>query len=159
VAPTDRTLGAMEAKGLQLPALRPPAGSYVPYVETAGPLLYLSGQGADGRHGRLGEDMSIEEGQAAARECMLNLLAQARDALGSLDRVKRVVKIAGFIACTESFNDTPEVLNGASELLEEALGDRGRHARSAIGVQVLPRGFAVEVEAVFEIQPSADSSG
>jgi enamine deaminase RidA (YjgF/YER057c/UK114 family) len=136
--------------GLELPALRTPAGNYVGWVRT-GDLLFLSGQGADGFTGRVGEDMSVEQGRAAARACALNLLAQARDAIGSLDRVARVVKLLGFVACTEGFTDAPAVIDGASDLLGELFGEQGRHARSAIGVQALPRGFAVEVEMVLEI--------
>jgi enamine deaminase RidA (YjgF/YER057c/UK114 family) len=136
--------------GLELPALRTPAGNYVGWVRT-GDLLFLSGQGADGFTGRVGEDMTVEEGRAGARTCALNLLAQARDAIGSLDRVARVVKLLGFVACTEDFTDAPAVVDGASDLLGELFGEQGRHARSAIGVQALPRGFAVEVEMVLEI--------
>ena len=136
--------------GLQLPALRQPAGNYVGWVRS-GDLLFLSGQGADGFTGRVGADMSVEDGRAAARACALNLLAQARDAIGSLDRVARVVKVLGFVACTEAFRDAPAVIDGASDLLGELFGDRGRHARSAIGVQALPRGFAVEIEMVLEV--------
>jgi enamine deaminase RidA (YjgF/YER057c/UK114 family) len=136
--------------GLSLPALRQPAGNYVGWVRS-GDLLFLSGQGADGFTGRLGADMSVEDGRAAARACALNLLAQARDALGSLDRVARVVKLLGFVACTDEFTDEPAVIDGASDLLGELFGEHGRHARSAIGVRALPRGFAVEVEMVLEV--------
>lgn len=135
--------------GLKLPALRQAAGSYVGWVRS-GDLLFLSGQGADGFTGRVGADMTLEEGRAAARACALNLLAQTRDALGSLDRVVRVVKLLGFVACTEDFTDAPAVIDGASDLLGELFGDRARHARSAIGVQALPLGFAVEIEMVLE---------
>lgn len=136
--------------GLELPALRTPAGNYVGWVRS-GDLLFLSGQGADGFTGRLGADMSVEDGRAAARACALNLLAQARDAVGSLDRIARVVKVLGFVACTDDFTDEPAVIDGASDLLGELFGERGRHARSAIGVRALPRGFAVEVEMVLEV--------
>jgi enamine deaminase RidA (YjgF/YER057c/UK114 family) len=136
--------------GLELPALRTPAGNYVGWVRT-GDLLFLAGQGADGFTGRLGDDMTVEQGCAAARTCALNLLAQARDAIGSLDRVARVVKLLGFVACTEDFTDAPAVIDGASDLLGELFGAQGRHARSAIGAHALPRGFAVEVEMVLEI--------
>jgi enamine deaminase RidA (YjgF/YER057c/UK114 family) len=117
----------------------------------AGDLLFLSGQGADGFTGRLGADMTVEHGRAAARACALNLLAQARDAIGSLDRVAHVVKVLGFVACTDDFTDEPAVIDGASDLLGAVFGDRGRHARSAIGVRALPRGFAVEIEMVLEV--------
>jgi len=136
--------------GLELPALRRPAGNYVGWVRS-GDLLFLSGQGADGFTGRVGADMSVQDGRAAARACALNLLAQARDAVGSLDRVARVVKLLGFVACTEEFRDAPAVIDGASDLLGDLFGDRGRHARSAVGVQALPLGFAVEIEMVLEV--------
>jgi enamine deaminase RidA (YjgF/YER057c/UK114 family) len=115
-----------------------------------GDLLFLSGQGADGWTGRVGEDLTLEQGQAAARDCALNLLAQTADALGSLDHVARVVKLVGFVACTPGFAGVPAVVDGASALLVEVFGDRGGHARSAVGVAALPLGFAVEVELVVE---------
>jgi enamine deaminase RidA (YjgF/YER057c/UK114 family) len=140
--------------GLELPALRRRAGNYVGWVRS-GDLLFLAGQGADGFTGRVGADMSVEEARAAARTCALNLLAQTRDAIGSLDRVARIVKLLGFVACTDDFTETPEVLDGASDLLAELFGDWGRHARSAIGVRALPRGFAVEIEMVLEVGRAA----
>jgi enamine deaminase RidA (YjgF/YER057c/UK114 family) len=135
--------------GLELPALRPRAGLYEGWV-SAGNLLFLSGQGADGWTGRLGLDLTVEQGQAAARACALNLLAQTRDALGSLDQVARVVKVTGFVACVPGFGAVPAVVDGASALLVEVFADRGGHARSAVGVTALPLGFAVEVELVVE---------
>jgi enamine deaminase RidA (YjgF/YER057c/UK114 family) len=135
--------------GLELPALRPTAGLYEGWV-SAGDLLFVSGQGADGWVGRLGADLTVEQGQAAARDCALNLLAQARDALGSLDRVAQVLKLVGFVACTPGFTAVPAVVDGASTLLVELFGDRGRHARSAVGVAALPLGFAVELEMVVQ---------
>jgi enamine deaminase RidA (YjgF/YER057c/UK114 family) len=140
--------------GLEVPALRPRAGRYEGWV-LAGDLLFLSGQGADGWVGRLGADLTVEQGQVAARDCALNLLAQTRDALGSLDRVAQVVKLVGFVACTPGFRGVPAVVDGASTLLVELFGDRGRHARSAVGVAALPLGFAVEVELVVRVgQPT-----
>jgi enamine deaminase RidA (YjgF/YER057c/UK114 family) len=139
----------LAARGLELPALRPRAGNYAGYVRT-GNLLFLSGQGADGWVGRVGADLTLEQGRRAAAACMLNLLAQARDALGSLDRIERVVKVLGFVACTEDFDATPKVIDGASDLLVDVLGERGVHARSAIGAQSLPLGFAVEIEMVVQ---------
>jgi len=139
-------------QGLTLPGLRPRAGNYVGYVRT-GDLLFLAGQGADGWVGRVGADLSVEQGREAARDCMLNLLAQTRDALGSLDRIARVVKVLGFVACTEDFRDTPAVIDGASDLLASVLREKGSHGRSAIGAQSLPLGFAVEIEMVVEIAP------
>ena len=138
--------------GLELPALRPRAGRYEGWVR-AGDLLFLSGQGADGWVGRLGADLGIEQGRLAARDCALNLLAQTRDALGSLDRVARVVKVVGFVACSPKFTGLPAVVDGASALLIDLFGDRGAHARTAVGVAALPLGFAVEVEMVIQIHP------
>lgn len=143
--------------GLALPGLRPRAGNYVGYVRT-GDLLFLSGQGADGWTGRVGADLSVSQGRQAARDCVLNLLAQTRDALGSLDRVAQIVKLLGFVACTEDFRDAPTVIDGASDLLADVFGDRGHHARSAIGAQALPLGFAVEVEMVVAVVPRPDGA-
>jgi enamine deaminase RidA (YjgF/YER057c/UK114 family) len=141
----------LAALGLELPGLRPRAGNYVGYVR-AGDLLFLSGQGADGHVGRVGADMTVEQGRAAARDCMLNLLAQTRDALGSLDRIERVVKLLGFVCCTEDFTGCPQVIDGASDLLHELLGEDGAHGRSAIGAQALPLGFAVEIEMIVAVR-------
>lgn len=140
------------AAGLSIPPLRPKAGRYAGWVRT-GDLLFLSGQGADGYVGRLGDTLDVAAGREAARDCMLNLLGQAVDALGSLEEVERIVKVLGFIACTEDFRDAPQVMDGASDVLHAAFGSqRGAHARSAIGVQALPLGFAVEVEMVLAIR-------
>ena len=133
--------------GLELPALRPRAGLYEGWV-SAGDLLFLSGQGADGWTGRLGAGLTLVQGRLAARDCALNLLAQTRDALGDLDQVGQVVKLVGFVACTPNFTAVPAVVDGASALLVELFGERGRHARSAVGVTALPLGFAVELELV-----------
>jgi enamine deaminase RidA (YjgF/YER057c/UK114 family) len=143
--------------GLELPALRPKAGLYEGWVRS-GDLLFLSGQGADGWTGRLGAGLTLDQGRLAARDCAFNLLAQARDALGSLDRVDRVVKLTGFVACTPEFADVPAVVDGASALLVDLFGDRGRHARTAVGVAALPLGFAVEVELVVQVRPTAGST-
>jgi enamine deaminase RidA (YjgF/YER057c/UK114 family) len=142
--------------GLELPALRPKAGLYEGWVRS-GDLLFLAGQGADGWTGRLGLDLTVEQGRAAARDCAMNLLAQTRDALGSLDQVARVIKVTGFVACVPGFGEVPAVVDGASALLVELFGDRGRHARTAVGVAALPLGFAVEVEAVVEARPPGGS--
>jgi enamine deaminase RidA (YjgF/YER057c/UK114 family) len=137
--------------GLRLPGLRTPSGRYRGWVRT-GDLLFLAGQGAVGHVGRVGADLDVEAGRLAARDCMLNLLAQTKDALGSLDRVSRVVKVLGFVVCSEEFTAAPQVMDGASEVLHTAFGsDAGSHARSAVGVQALPLGFAVEVEMVVEV--------
>lgn len=152
--------GQIEARiaelGVTLPQAAAPAANYVPFVRT-GNQLFISGQipmGPDGIQfqGKLGAGTSIEDGQAAARLCAINLLAQAKAALGDLDKVVRLVKIVGFINSAPDFGDQPKVMNGASDFLVEALGDRGRHARSAVGVAGLPFGVAVEVEAVFEVE-------
>jgi enamine deaminase RidA (YjgF/YER057c/UK114 family) len=137
--------------GLELPPLRRKAGNYVGWVRT-GNLLFLAGQGADGHVGRVGDDLTVEQGRLAARDCALNLLAQTKDALGSLDQVWRIVKLLGFVVCTADFVDAPKVIDGASDLLSDVLADRGRHARSAIGAYALPLGFAVEVEMVVEVR-------
>ena len=142
--------------GITLPAAAAPVASYVPYVEANG-LLYVSGQisfAEDGSliKGRLGEDMDLEAGQAAARRCGIMLLAQLRNALDSLDRVERIVKLGVFVNSTGDFTDQPKVANGASELMQDVFGEAGRHARSAVGVPVLPLGVAVEVDAIVQIR-------
>ena len=141
----------LRAAGIELPAAAAPAANYVPAVK-AGGMLHISGQipFRDGQlvKGRLGEDMSVEEGKATARLCGIGLIAQMKAALGSLDRVTQVVKLGVFVSSTPGFTDQPEVGNGASDLMVEIFGDAGRHARSAVGVAVLPRGVAVEVDAV-----------
>ncbi|MEZ5811475.1 MAG: RidA family protein [Rhizobiaceae bacterium] len=141
--------------GIELPQAAAPAANYAPYV-ASGNLLMTAGQlpladGAFVATGRLGADVGIEAGQAAARACAINLLAQAKAALGDLDRLKRIVKINVFVASAPDFTDQHLVANGASDFLAEAIGDRGIHARSAIGVAALPLNAAVEIDAVFEI--------
>lgn len=135
--------------GIILPEAPAPAANYVPYV-ISGNLLFISGQ-ISALKGRLGADLAVEAGAEAARGCGLSLLAQAKAALGSLDRVKRVVKLGGFVNSTPEFTDQPEVINGCSNLMVEVFGDAGRHARAAVSTPALPRGVAVEVDAVFEI--------
>ena len=146
----------LEAMGLALPDAPAPAANYVPAVRT-GELLWVSGQiaaGPDGPiRGRLGEDMDVDAGAAAARTCALALLAQVKAACdGDLGRLARVVKLTGFVSSAPGFTDQPKVVNGASDLLAEALGEAGRHARSAVGVAALPLGVAVEIEGVFQIR-------
>jgi enamine deaminase RidA (YjgF/YER057c/UK114 family) len=141
--------------GIDLPAPPQPMGSYVTAVRS-GNLLFLAGHGPlrDGQvafRGRVGAELSLEEGQQAARLTGLNLLASTRAALGSLDRVRRVVKVLGLVSCAESFTDQPRVINGFSDLMAEVFGDAGRHARSAIGVGSLPFGIPVEIEMVVEV--------
>jgi enamine deaminase RidA (YjgF/YER057c/UK114 family) len=142
--------------GIDLPQPAAPVASYVPAVE-AGGLLHISGQisvGKDGNLilGRLGEDMNLERGIEAARRCGIMLLAQIKAALGSLDRVERIVKLGVFVNSAPAFTDQPKVANGASELMQEVFGEPGRHARSAVGVAVLPLGVAVEVDAIVAVK-------
>ena len=143
--------------GIALPQPAAPVAAYVPAVEACG-LLHISGQlpFVDGAlvTGRLGEDVTLDNGYAAARACGLMILAQAKAALGTLDRVVRVVKLGGFVNSTVTFTDQPKVVNGASELMVEVFGEAGKHARSAVGVPVLPLGAAVEVDAILAIRPA-----
>ena len=141
--------------GLTLPEAAAPVAAYVPAVE-AGGMLHISGQlpFRDGVlvTGRLGDDVTLEAGQEAARACALMLLAQVNKALGGLDRVERIVKLGVFVNSTASFTDQPKVANGASELMVALFGEAGRHARSAVGVAALPLGAAVEVDAVIALR-------
>ena len=146
----------LAAMGVRLPTPAAPVANYVPYV-ISGKLLFISGQlpmgngGIDaGCVGKLGE-LDVAQGQAAARLCAINVLAQAKAALGSLERIARCVRLTGFVAVQNDFPAIPAVVNGASDFMVAALGDKGRHARSAVGVAQLPLGAAVEIEATFEI--------
>jgi enamine deaminase RidA (YjgF/YER057c/UK114 family) len=145
----------LQELGITLPQAAAPVASYVPVVIDKG-LAFVSGQVSilDGEriNGRLGEDMSLEEGIRAARGCGLMILAQLKAALGSLDRVERVVKLGGFVNSTPDFTDQPKVVNGASDLMLEVFGEAGKHARAAVGVPALPLGVAVEVDAVVAIK-------
>jgi enamine deaminase RidA (YjgF/YER057c/UK114 family) len=152
-------MSATEARlaelGIVLPTPPSPVASYVPFVRS-GSLVHISGQvsvdAGGGIRGRLGADLTLEQGQAAARLCGLNLLAQLRAACeGDLDRLVRAVKLGGFVTVTPDFDPIPAVVNGCSDLMVAVLGERGRHARSAVGVANLPLGFAVEVDGLFEI--------
>lgn len=140
--------------GIILPEPAAPVAAYVPVVIHDG-LAHVSGQipFIEGQlmTGRLGEGVTLDQGAAAARACGLMILAQLRAALGSLDRVKQVVKLGGFVNCTADFTDQPKVVNGASELMVEIFGDAGKHARSAVGVSSLPLGVAVEVDAIVAV--------
>jgi enamine deaminase RidA (YjgF/YER057c/UK114 family) len=143
------------ALGLSLPAASRPVGSYVPAVRT-GTLVYTSGQlpmvaGELRYRGKVGQEVTIEEAQQAARLCALNALAALRGELGDLDRVRRIVKVTGFVNCGPDFVDQAAVLNGASTFLQEAFGEAGRHARAAVGCASLPLGSPVEVELVAEV--------
>jgi enamine deaminase RidA (YjgF/YER057c/UK114 family) len=143
----------LKAAGVTLPDARPPVANYVPFVIT-GNLVFISGQVSvtpDGLiKGRLGEDMTVEQGQQAARACAINLIAQIKSALGDLDRVTRIVKLGGFVNASGDFTEIPKVVNGCSDLMVEIFGDKGRHARAAVACPVLPMGAAVEVDAVVE---------
>jgi enamine deaminase RidA (YjgF/YER057c/UK114 family) len=155
---TDTEIEAKLAElGLTLPVAAAPVAAYVPVV-IAGGLAHVSGQlpFIDGKlvTGRLGEDVSLEQGTAAAQACGLMILAQLKAALGSLDRVERIVKLGAFISSTGTFTDQPKVANGASELMAAVFGDAGKHARSAVGVPVLPLGAAVEVDAIVAVKPA-----
>lgn len=140
--------------GITLPKAAAPVASYVPIVVHGG-FAHVSGQlpFVDGAvvKGRLGDDVSIKAGQAAARACALMIVAQL-EAAGLLERVERIVKLGAFINCTADFTDQPEVANGASDLMEQVFGDAGKHARAAVGVPALPRGAAVEVDAVVALK-------
>ncbi len=148
----DRRLAEL---GIVLPEAPAPAANYVPFV-IAGNMVYVSGQisrGPDGMlTGRLGADLTVEDGRSAARVCALNLIAQLRAACGGdLGRLVQVAKLTGFVNATPDFTQHPAVINGASDLMVEVFGDRGRHARAAVGCASLPLGVAVEVEGVFRI--------
>jgi enamine deaminase RidA (YjgF/YER057c/UK114 family) len=151
-----RVDGRLAELGIVLPQPAAPAANYVPFVVT-GNLVFISGQVTVGSKGieyvgKLGREFSVEEGQAAARLCAVNLLAQLKAACGGdLDRVKRCVKLGAFVNCTDDFKEQPKVANGASDLMVAVLGDAGRHARAAVGSNSLPLGVAVEVDGVFEI--------
>lgn len=141
--------------GVHLPDAPAPAANYVPFV-VQGNTVYVSGQisqGPDGLIiGKLGADMDVEAGAAAARTCAISLLAQVKAACGGdIERLARVVKLTGFVNSTADFTEQPKVINGASDFLVEALGDKGRHARSAVSAAALPLGVAVEIEGIFEI--------
>jgi len=151
---TGRIAARLAELGIELPEPAAPVAAYVPAVEAKG-LLHISGQlpFEDGAlmTGRLGEDRDLDYGARAARACAVMLLAQMRSALGSLDRVERIVKLGVFVSSAASFADQPKVANGASELMQQVFGDCGRHARSAVGVPVLPLGAAVEVDAIVAV--------
>jgi enamine deaminase RidA (YjgF/YER057c/UK114 family) len=145
----------LEELGIALPIPAAPIANYVGFVRS-GRLLFVSGQlclseGALVATGKLGEKVTIEHGQTAARACAVNLLAQVKAALGDLDKVVRVVRLGGFINSTPDFLDGPKVMNGASDLMVAVFGERGRHARTTVGVAVLPSDAAVEVEGTFEV--------
>ncbi len=142
--------------GVTLPDAPAPAANYVPFVVT-GDIIYVSGQVSQTEAGfitgKLGADLSVDEGAAAAKTCAISLLAQAKAACGGdLDKLSRVVKLTGFVNSTPDFTDQPKVINGASDFLVEALGEAGRHARSAVSAGALPLGVAVEIEGIFQLK-------
>lgn len=152
--------GKIEARlaelGIEIPDAPVPAANYVPFV-VSGTLAFVAGQlpiedGEIKFTGRLGDGMDVDEGYRAARLCGLNLIAQAKAAAeGDLERIKRVVKLGGFVNSAPGFTDQPEVVNGASDLMAEVFGDAGKHARFAVGAPSLPRGVAVEIDGIFEL--------
>lgn len=143
--------------GIELPEAAAPAANYIPYVVT-GKLIMVSGQipmqdGEIKGIGKVGRDMTTEEAAGIARICALNLIAQAKAACGGdLDKIARVVKLGGFVNCIDDYAQQPEVINGASNLMVDVFGDAGRHSRFAVGTNALPRGVAVEVEGIFELE-------
>ncbi|WP_170003412.1 RidA family protein [Pseudopontixanthobacter vadosimaris] len=145
----------LQTLGIELPEAAAPVASYRPVVVHGG-LAHVSGQlpfiGGKLVTGRLGEDVSLEDGTAAARACGIMILAQLKNALGSLDRVESILKLGAFVSSAGSFTDQPKVANGASDLMFEVFGEAGRHARSAVGVPVLPLGVPVEVDAIVAIR-------
>lgn len=151
-----RTETRLAERGLRLPAVPKPVANYVRTVRT-GNLLFVSGHGPyhDGQLqyiGKVGQDLTVEEGYQAAQLVALNCLASVREALGDLDRVVRVVKLLGMVNCPPEFGQQPQVINGASDLLVDLYGDAGRHARSAVGMGSLPGGIAVEIEMILEVE-------
>jgi enamine deaminase RidA (YjgF/YER057c/UK114 family) len=146
----------LKEMGVTLPSAPAPAANYVPFVIT-GDLVFVSGQISKDETGliigKLGDNMEVKAGQAAARVCALNLLAQLKAACGGdLDRLVQVVKLGGFVNCTADFTDHPKVINGASDFLGDLLGAKGAHARAAVGASSLPLGVAVEIEGIFQIR-------
>jgi enamine deaminase RidA (YjgF/YER057c/UK114 family) len=144
----------LAALGLALPSAPSPAANYVPHLISNG-LLFVAGQvsrsGDGGVKGKLGAGLTVDDGRMGARLCCLNLLAQAKAALGSLDRIAQVMRMTGFVNATPDFGDHPAVIDGASDLMVALLGDKGRHTRTAVGVGSLPFGFAVELDAIFAL--------
>lgn len=142
--------------GFEVPSAQPSIANYVPALE-AGGMLYVSGQlpiaaGQVRYRGRVGIDLDIEQGKLAAQLCALNILGQAKMALGELDRIARCVRLGGFVSCDGNFHEQPAVVNGASDLIVAALGEAGRHTRAAVGSSALPLNAAVEVDAIFALK-------
>jgi len=152
---TSQIEARLKSLGIELPPAPMPAANYVPWVRT-GNLVFIAGQipmadGATKWIGKVGKDYSVEQGQQAARLVCINLMAQARAAVGDLDRIARWVKLGAFVNCIDGFEQQPQVVNGASDLLVEVFGEKGKHARFAVGVNALPRNVAVEIDAVIEV--------
>jgi len=141
----------LQKLGITLGSSRPLVGNYVTCVR-AGNLLFTAGQGVDEYHGKLGRELTVEEGYLAARQSMINLLKVVKQELGELSKVKRIVKILGFVNSTEDFTQQPKVMNGASDLLVDVFGDKGKHGRSAVGMAQLPNNTAIEIEMTLEIE-------
>ena len=146
----------IEKLGLQLPSPAKPVANYVPAVRT-GSLVFLSGHGPmreDGSliTGKLGSDLKVEEGYEAAKRVALGLLGSLKGLIGDLDKVTRIVKLLGMVNCESTFKDHPQVINGASDFLVEVFGDKGKHARSAVGMNALPFNISVEIEMVVEVE-------
>ena len=152
----DRIKARLAELGIVLPKTQPPVANYVPFT-IAGNLVFISGQlpmqnGAPTATGKLGVSVSLEDGQAAARQCLLHILAHLSAAVdGDLDRVAKLIRLGGFVACAPDFNQHPAVINGASDLAVSVFGEAGRHARAAVGVASLPLDAPVEIDAIFEI--------
>jgi enamine deaminase RidA (YjgF/YER057c/UK114 family) len=153
----DTPIARLQALGLELPKAPPPAANYVPYI-LEGSLLFVAGQlpytpeGVLLYPGTTGGNVTLEQANAAARQCAINILAQAQAALGDLGRIKQFVRLNGFVAAVRDFTDMPVVMNGASDLLAAVMGEAGKHTRVAIGVSSLPRGASVEVDAVIAVK-------
>ncbi|SDI47406.1 RidA family protein [Alteribacillus bidgolensis] len=141
----------LQALGIKLSDVRPAAGNYISH-RIVGNLIFTSGQGVDNYHGKLGKDLTLEDGYQASRQSVINLVSVLKAELGELDKVKKIVKILGFVNSTEDFTGQPKVMNGASDLLVEVFGERGKHARSAVGMAQLPNNTAVEIEMIVEIE-------
>lgn len=140
----------LEELGLELPPVTPPRFNFVAAVRS-GNLLFVSGTVSEHK-GKLGQEVTLEQGYTAAREVALKILATVKDTLGDLEKVQRVVKLLGMVNSSPDFTDQPRVINGASDLLVEVFGEQGQHARSAVGMAALPGGVSVEIEAIFEVE-------
>ena len=143
----------LEELGLELPEIPKPMANYVPAART-GNLLFLSGHGPQKSipTGKVGKELTLEEGYEAAKNTALCLMSTIKNSIGDLDKVKRIVKLVGFVNCSEDFTDQPKVVNGASDLFVEVFGDKGKHARAAVGMYQLPNGIPVEIEVVVEVE-------